>query len=105
MTPRQPSRLPRLRIGRIGAEIRAHARPPNAGRIKLHIRVWDIMGYHGIIWASMEDAPEMPPSGRPAGHLNGPLTARRLKESLRTAGHESGAAGGRGSTRRTHDAF
>ena len=43
--------------------------------------VWDMMGYHGIIWASMDQSGAQWPR-RPAG-LNRSLTVRALKEWLK----------------------
>jgi hypothetical protein len=84
MTPLQPGRLLRLPVGGYPAALRGGTRLPTLRRVTHRVRIWDSMGYHGTIWASMELDPNGG-SGRPPARpsCNGSLTVRRLKESLR----------------------
>src|SRR5215472_3055246 len=45
---------------------------------------WDIMGYHGIIWASMESAGTVAPPQPPIRGCQQLLTVVKLKDSLPT---------------------
>src|SRR5262245_44794401 len=81
LTRRRMSR----RRGRAGGELApADRRTPHTAPPTGSVSVWDIMGYHGIIWASMNSA--SPNQGSVRAVFNYSLTLRRLKERLRYQG-------------------
>src|SRR6266852_2765227 len=72
-----PGRLPR----RCLVASRRRPRSPRGGGLGCRVSAWDIVGYHGITWASMNTRDASPAPGRP--DLNASLTGCRLKEWLK----------------------